>query len=119
MSVQPFHDSHDRREHERQDRDEILFLQITRCEANTRLEGTTVLCSTLDVSASGLRLNTEKPVEKGQEMDLWVNVDGRAGKFFLAGVVAWSHSENGKHSAGIQILEQENTDYRGWFDWFS
>jgi len=119
MSTQQFSQPNERRQHSRLDRDEKLFLQVTRCDEDEDLVGTTVLCETIDVSANGLKLHTRKEVVVGVELDLWVNIDGRAGKFFLTGTVKWSRPEAGGHCSGIEVLERENTDIRGWHELFN
>ena len=120
MSSQHFFepDHNERRQFPRLDRDEKLFLQITRCDDDDRLLGKTILCSTVDVSETGMKLRTESPVATGIEIDLWVNIDGRAGKFFLSGKVQWSMPGEGGHCAGIELLDAENTDIRGWRELF-
>ncbi len=119
MSTQHSTQAHERRQHSRLNRDEKLFLQVTRCDEDEELVGTTVLCATVDVSVSGLKLHTRKEVKAGIELDLWVNIDDRAGKFFLTGSVQWSRSEAGGHCSGIEILDRDNTDIRGWRELFS
>ena len=119
MSTQHFIEPGERRQTPRLDRDETLFIQVTRCDAEPDFVGTTVLCSTLDVSATGLKLITQRPVKTDIELDLWVNIDGRPGKYFLSGNVQWCTPSDGKHSAGVQLLELENTDFLGWAELFS
>ena len=118
MSSHHFLEPDERRQHPRLNRDEKLFLQITRCDSAPELVDTTVLCSTRDVSASGLRLSVEKPIDEGVELDLWVNVDGHGGKFYLAGRVQWSSDIDDEHCVGISVIERSNTDFLLWSELF-
>ncbi|MEM7208581.1 MAG: PilZ domain-containing protein [Pseudomonadota bacterium] len=119
MSTQHFIDSDERRQQPRLQRDEKLFIQITHCDDDPDLIDTTALCSTLDVSAVGLRLQTERSIKSGLELDLWVNIDGRPGKYFLSGVIQWCEPDKNGYRAGIEIFKRDNTDYLGWYELFS
>ena len=90
-----------------------------RCDDDETLLGKTVLCSTVDVSETGLKLRTDSAISTGIEIDLWVNIDGRAGKFFLSGKVQWSFPGEGGHCAGVELLDADNTDIRGWRELFN
>jgi len=68
-------------------------------------------------SMFGLRLETETPVEKGE--DLWVKVDGGllggTGEVELLGTVAWkeSSSETERTVCGIQLTPNK-VDFKQW-----
>lgn len=118
MSTQHFAESDERRQHHRLSRDEQLFLQVSRCDDDEELVGTTVLCSTIDASANGVKLHTRKEITQGIELDLWINIDGRGERFFLSGVVQWSRPEAEDYITGIELLDNSNTDIHAWQDLF-
>ncbi len=115
MSTHQTTDPNERRQHLRLESDEKLFFEITGCDQNESLLGTTLLCSAVDASADGLKLySTENAIYPGIRLDLWVNIDGRPGRYFLSGKVRWSMPAEDGHCAGVQLLELDNTDIRDW-----
>ena len=119
MSKQEIAEPSERRQQLRLESDEKLILEITGCEQNESLQGTTVLCSAFDASAYGLKIySPENAIYPGIELDLWVNIDGRPGKYFLSGKVMWSMPAEGGQYAGVQLLKLDNTDIRDWQELF-
>ena len=115
MSTQQHAGAGERRQHPRLERDEKLLLEITGCDQDDSLLGISIPCSAVDASASGLKLcSTERAIGPGIELDLWINIDGRSGKYFLSGKVMWSLPAKGGHCAGVKLLELDNTDIRDW-----
>lgn len=93
---------------------ERLFAQVTACDSQD-LVGTTFSCSALDVSAGGLRIESDATIPEGSKLDLWVDSSYRPGKYFLTSDVRWSESSaNGGCSMGIELLESPTTDIDQW-----
>jgi hypothetical protein len=115
MSTHQLTDLNERRQHLRLESDEKLFFEISGCEQNKCLEGVTLLCSAIDASGEGLKLySTENTIYPGIELDMWVNIDGRPGRYFLSGKVRWCMPAEDGHYAGVQLLELDNTDICDW-----
>ena len=70
-------------------------MQIVNCPEDPDLVGTTISCSAVDVSAGGLKVTADRFVSAGCELDLWIDIRSRPGKFFLTRDVRWSRQING------------------------
>lgn len=115
MSAQQITEPDERRHQPRLEGDERLSLKITRCDQDESLLGITLQCSAVDVSANGVKLrSSETAIGPGIELDMWIDIDGWAGRYFLSGKVKWSMPAEDGHCAGVQLLELDNTDIRNW-----
>ncbi|MFT7688953.1 MAG: hypothetical protein ACI9FB_004318 [Candidatus Azotimanducaceae bacterium] len=104
----------ERREDQRTSSDERLFVQIVASQESD-LVGTTVSCNALDVSASGLRIESRALIPEGSKLDIWVDVRNKPGKFFLSSDVKWSKSlDDGSCEIGVELLEGATTDLNQW-----
>jgi hypothetical protein len=104
----------DRRRDARAHSVERLFVQIVACDDH-ELVGTTVSCNALDVSASGLALETGSSIPDGCRLDIWVDIASRPGKFFLSSDVKWSQtSSDGTCQLGVELREGATTDIEEW-----
>ncbi len=102
-----------RREYRRISRDR-LFLQVIDSD-NRDLIGTTISGHALDVSANGLRMQSDVQVPVGSKLDLWVDISSRPGKFFLTSEVRWNSEETlGEFHLGVQLIEGPATDIEEW-----
>jgi hypothetical protein len=108
------HSEQERRRHRRLLREERLFVQIASVGSEPEATERTFPCSTLDVSAEGLRLLLDRPLEIGCSIELWVEVTGRQGKYFLAGQVRWVTSTPEGHLAGIALAPRSGDDLMAW-----
>jgi hypothetical protein len=108
----------ERRRFRRSLREERLFVQITK-GADEQLKDRTFPCSTLDVSAEGLRLLVDRPLQAGAPIELWVEVTGREGKYFLSGEVRWVRETDAGHLAGIALSPRNGDDLMAWRALFS
>lgn len=104
----------DRRLYPRAQSTERLFVQIVACDDHD-LIGTTVSCNALDVSASGLAIETGSNIPDGCRLDIWVDIASRPGKFFLSSDVVWSQtSSDGLCQLGVVLREGATTDIDEW-----
>jgi len=109
----------DRRIDLRGARDERVFIQIDASPPDANIEGLTIACSTIDVSASGLRLRLPQSIPAQQKLELWVEIKGTQGKFLLYGEVKWSMSLGEEYLCGVALLEQtEVSDLADWQELF-
>ncbi len=92
---------------------ERVFIQIVEC-SDQDMVGTTVSCETLDISAGGLRVTTERFVPVGCKLDLWVDNIARPGKFFLTSDVRWIRQVADKYELGVELHEGSATDIDAW-----
>jgi hypothetical protein len=106
----------DEREHIRQAREEKIVFQITSSAHDTLPPGTVVRCSTENISRRGLRVQLDRPLSKGSQVELGVEIPNRAGVFFLTGEVKWCKSFDGRmrNHVGVEITEQQSDDFILW-----
>ncbi len=109
-------DNQNRRQTYRRESVERLFVQIINCEADPDLVGTTVSCQAVDISAGGLKVATERLIPAGCELDIWIDIRSRPGKFFLTSDVRWSRPGNqeGVFEFGVRLHDGAATDINEW-----
>lgn len=98
-------------------RDDQLFIQILTASENTQLVGSTLSCSTLDISRQGIRLGVDYEAPVGSEIELWIDVKGNAEKYFLNGCIKWCYeldSDSAEFELGIELVDKVLTDYSIW-----
>lgn len=100
-------------------REERLFVKVLDCETNPEVKDATISCATMDISASGMRLNLSQDIPQGALLELWVEVKGCPGKFLLTGIVRWSHANGEDYICGVELVESgEVSDLGDWQDLF-
>lgn len=104
----------ERRRSRRQSRNERLLVQIVSAEGAPELAGATLPSRTCDVSAGGLGLWLSQPLTPGVRVELWVNVSGVPGKFFLCGEVRWSRQVTPDFLHGIELIPMPGDDLPRW-----
>lgn len=107
-------DDADRRTNRRKSRDERLLIQIVSADAAPELAGATLPSRTCDVSVAGLGLWLDRGLAPGVRLELWVNVSGMPGKFFLCGEVRWSRAVVPDYLHGIQLVPVPGDDLARW-----
>ncbi len=113
----------DKRLHPRLESDDRLFTQVVLSAEQPELVGTTLSCTTVNLSVGGIQFRTSAAVPPGSLLDLWVDVSSRPGKFFLAGEVRWNRptgemNAKGKEEwlIGVQLKSGAATDIMDWRD---
>ena len=94
-----------------------LFVQIVACEDRPILVGSTVSCIAVDVSAGGIGIRSYKYIPKGSQLDLWVDIHSRPGKFFLTSDVRWIADKSDSHHSyqlGVALYDGAATDLEEW-----
>lgn len=108
----------ERREAERYELREALDLKIVFSSENPNLLGKTLCGSTLDVSATGLRLELNQPIKMDSVLDVWVTLKDHAKKYFLTGNVRWCNETEvgGYYQIGVVLRERSDTvtDLSSW-----
>jgi hypothetical protein len=106
----------DEREHIRQAREEKIVFQITSSAHDTLPPGTVVRCSTENISRRGLRVQLDRPLSEGSQVELGVEISNRTGVFFLTGEVKWCKSLDGRkrNLVGVEITERQSDDFNLW-----
>lgn len=111
-------DQANRRADKRHDHKEALSLTIIFTSQNPALLGKTLKGSTIDVSASGLRILLKTPLPADSTIDVSITLKDDPYKYFLSGKVRWCREtkEEGTYQVGIVIQDLINTetDYKRW-----
>lgn len=104
----------DRRRESRSESRARAFVQVVDCEV-ADLIGTTVSCCTVNISACGLKLQSESKIPIGSTLDIWIDISERPTKFFLSSDVRWSRDrEDGSYELGVELRAGAMTDYKEW-----
>lgn len=72
------------------------------------------ICSSIDVSANGLQVQLDHPVEVGSILRLCAEFADQRAPLFLVGEVKWLQPEAGEYRAGFALFESEQTDISAW-----
>ncbi len=108
----------ERRADKRYSRTEHISLKIVFSSENPGLLGKTIDGKTVDVSASGLGLVLDRPIEIDSVLDVWVTLKDQNKKYFLTGNVRWcSELEvGGAYKIGLVLRERTDTvtDFSAW-----
>jgi len=75
-----------------------------------------VISKTIDVSANGLQVIMDRPVETGSILQVCVEFLGEPPHYHLTGEVKWVASGAGgqEYLVGFQLLESDQTDIEAW-----
>jgi hypothetical protein len=107
----------EQRQFKRRASSDRLFAQIVSCDEQPDLVGSTISCCARNVSAGGLRIQCYEYIPQGSQLDLWVDINSRPGKFFLTSDVRWvSKNIDAKYSfdLGVELHEGAATDIEEW-----
>lgn len=107
----------DRRTFRRTQKSYAVQLKIVFSSDNPRALGKVLDGSTVDVSASGLRLLMSQPLKVGSTIDINITLDRDFREYYLSAIVRWcKEMEDGGYQAGaeLQDLTDTQTDYRAW-----
>lgn len=108
----------ERRADERFEHNDQLSLKIVFSSENPSLLGKNVDGSTLDISASGLRIELNQQIKIDSVLDVWVSLKNLNKKFFLTGNVRWVNetARPGIYQIGLVLRERTDTvtDLSSW-----
>jgi len=95
-----------------------LAVKIVFSSASPGLLGKNLDSKTVDISASGLRIALDRPIEIDSVLDVWVTMKKQNKKYFLTGNVRWCSETElpGIYHAGLVLRERTDTitDLRSW-----
>ena len=108
----------ERRADERITQTEAFSLKIIFTSENPSFLGKSLYGSTIDISASGLRLSLQSELPVDSTIDVVVTLKGSPKQYFLSGKVRWCKKSDdaGNYQVGIalQDLLNTDTDYAEW-----
>jgi len=108
----------ERRSAQRFQLQEALELKIVFSSENPNLLGKTLCGSTIDVSATGLRIEINQPIKLDSVLDVWVTLKDDNKRYFLTGNVRWcaEMEVGGYYQIGVVLRERSDTvtDLDSW-----
>lgn len=108
----------ERRGAERYALHEALDMKIVFSSENPNLLGKTLCGSTIDVSATGLRIELDKQIKVDSVLDVWVTLKNNSKRYFLTGNVRWctEMEVGGYYQIGVILRERSDTvtDLDSW-----
>ena len=110
-------DNEERRASKRIDQAAPFSLKIIFTSENPGMLGKSLYGSTIDISATGLKLSLDSALPVDSTIDVVVTLKGSSKQYFLSGKVKWCKKMDGaSHHVGIALQDLANTetDYKGW-----
>ena len=108
----------ERRDSVRFELKEALDMKIVFSSENPGLLGKTLCGSTIDVSATGLRIELNQQIKLDSVLDVWVTLKDSQKRYFLTGNVRWcKEMEVGDYfQIGVVLRERSDTitDLDSW-----
>lgn len=99
-----------------------LTVKIVFSSTAPSLLGKNLDSKTVDISASGLRISLDRPIEIDSVLDVWVTMKKQNKKYFLTGNVRWCNETDqlGVYHAGVVLRERTDTitDLGSWRKYF-
>jgi len=106
----------DKRKHTRKPYVEEITAHINSNEFDESLLSKTILCETLDISEAGIQLKTADQLTVGLELELWIKIENRPGKFLLAGDITWVNilDKPTSYFVGVALKNKPHTGFLQW-----
>jgi len=103
------------RKNNRYARQDRLLAQVTASLHSVESEAATRPAKTLDISKRGLRIMGNDSIPVGAMVDLWVEIAGLKGKFYLNSEVRWSKIDDRLgYVMGLELCEGLGSDIGHW-----
>ena len=95
---------------DRIEREENVLVDVIQCRRNPELNDTSLSCRTVDVSESGMKVESDLDIPVATVLGL--RLDLSSVLYRLEGEVRWCQDE-GKHYVGL-LLDEDSPDYANW-----
>lgn len=97
--------------------DDNFEVKILFTSDNPKVLGKKFSCSAVDISKTGLQINSEQPLAIKSVLDLSITVKDSNREYLVTGDVKWCKPTTGiSHAVGIQLKSRSgtNTDLNAW-----
>jgi Tfp pilus assembly protein PilZ len=97
--------------------DDNFEVKILFTSDNPKVLGRKFSCSAVDISKTGLQINSEQPIAIKSVLDLSITVKDSNREYLVTGDVKWCKPTTGiSHAIGIQLKTRSgtNTDLDAW-----
>ena len=120
--MQPPIAPHDQRQEYRLSAQETVYLELTQQKHSASESGADIVVSTsLDMSANGLRVIVDQPLDAGTILRSCVLLRATGVQFVLVCEVKWArpYGEAGEFLLGLSLFESEGSDIVRWKDFIA
>ncbi|MCZ6830796.1 MAG: PilZ domain-containing protein [Gammaproteobacteria bacterium] len=106
-----------KREQPRLDEHSTIFIETLAASENSSQQESILICNSLEISASGVRVCVDDELETGALLRLGIELAELERPLYMVGEVRWckpaQRPEQGYH-VGFKLLESDGTDYEIW-----
>jgi hypothetical protein len=107
----------DKRAQPRLEEHSTIFIETLAASDTHSQQEAIVICNSLEISASGIRVWVDNELEAGAILQLGIELPELEQPLYVVGEVRWCkpapESKNGYY-AGFKLLESDGTDYEIW-----
>lgn len=100
----------ERRDSVRYELNQALDMKIVFSSENPGLLGKTLCGSTIDVSASGLRIELNQQIKLDSVLDVWVTLKNSKKRYFLTGNIRWCKAMDVDDCYQVGVILRERSD---------
>ena len=86
---------------------------VLRCAEDPSLEGCPIQCETINISGHGMQFASDVLLTRGTLLRIAIAYRPKE-VFSVEGEVRWSKEEDGKPIMGIELHDNEETDFQHW-----
>jgi hypothetical protein len=106
----------DKRRHERLSFQGTIFIELV-SPGMSGHDGEVVMCKTIDISRSGLRVGVNRELTVGAILQVGVELSDKEDTLYLAGEVKWcgrDDQEDDSWLVGFELLNANDSDIDAW-----
>jgi hypothetical protein len=104
----------DKRKEKRINQKTTVYVEVAAAEFDNSSPAKVIMCSSLDMSASGLQVEMDQEVEVGCILRLCAEFSDDDKTLYLVGETMWVKAVDDHFKIGFQLYDAENTDIDSW-----
>ena len=104
----------DKRQEARAAASAAVFLELEAEDPVLQLPARLLLCRLLDISASGMKIRIDRPLEVGAILSLCAQFADRDQALKVVGEVRWVRPDEDYFVAGFYLFDADQVDIDGW-----
>ena len=107
----------DRRQHERFDFVQAIYIEIASRKRRPESSNTIIRCETVDVSVGGLKLFVPQPIPEGSRLNIAVPLENGRNNLELTGEAVWMKPTDDDTGCwvGLQLDDSDRESMEKWF----
>ncbi len=91
-----------------------VFVEIRSASFDNEAPANIIICNSIDISASGIQVEMDKPVAVGSVLRIGAELSGVKQALYLVGEAKWIKPKGNNFAIGFELYDAENTDIDGW-----